>query len=225
MKEGDENLKWKGNSLVFKGYATGDMKKPSMKVKDKDLLDWEQVKNCKSFGAILNKDFVDISFDSDELSEKFWNMAEQNNWNCLILENPENGHIHSYWKDTQKRISKGGKDKKLAVGLIADIHSGSTYIPLKVDGVERFPPSFEPSDIDEVPEELLPVNTKIDLLSLVEGDGRNDELFKYILVLQSQLVLDTEPIRRILNNINHFIFQDALSEDEMETITRDEAFA
>ena len=200
MKEGDENLKWKGNSLVFKGYATGDMKKPSMKVKDKDLLDWEQVKNCKSFGAILNKDFVDISFDSDELSEKFWNMAEQNNWNCLILENPENGHIHSYWKDTQKRISKGGKDKKLAVGLIADIHSGSTYIPLKVDGVERFPPSFEPADIDEVPEELLPVNT-------------------------SQLVLDTEPIRRILNNINHFIFQDALSEDEMETITRDEAFA
>ena len=142
MKEGGENLKWKGNSVVFKGYATGDGKQPSMKVKDKDLLEWDQVKDCNSFGAILNKDFVDISFDTDELSQKFWDMAEQNGWNCLILENPENGHIHSYWKDTEHRIGKGGKDKKLAVGLIADIHSGSTYIPLKVDGVERFPPSF-----------------------------------------------------------------------------------
>lgn len=225
MKEGGENLKWKGNNLVFKGYATGDKKRPSMKVKDKDLLEWEQVQDCKSFGAILNKGFVDISFDSDELSQKFWDMAEQNGWNCLILENPENGHIHSYWKDTNKRIEKSGKDKKLAVGLVADIHSGSTYIPLKVDGVERFPPSFEPETIDEVPDELLPVNTKIDLVSLAEGDGRNDELFKYILVLQSQLMLEQEQIKKVLNNINHFIFQDALSDDEMDTITRDEAFA
>ena len=71
----------------------------------------------QSFGAILNHDFVDISFDTDELSQKFWDMAEKNNWNCLILENPENGHIHSYWKDTEHRIEKGGKDKKLAVGI------------------------------------------------------------------------------------------------------------
>lgn len=225
MKEGGENLKWKGNDVVFRGYATGDKKKPSMKVKDKDLLEWDQVQECQSFGGILNKDFVDISFDSDELSQKFWDMAEQNGWNCLILENPDNGHIHSYWKNTHKRIEKGGKDKKLAVGLIADIHSGSTYIPLRVEGVDRFPPSFEPADIDEVPDELIPVRTTIDLMSLSEGDGRNDELFKYILVLQSQLVLEREQIKAVLNNINHFIFQDALSEQEMDTITREEAFA
>lgn len=218
-------MNWKGNDLVFKGYATGDGKQPSMKVKDKDLLKWEQVQKCKSFGAILNKGFVDISFDSDELSQKFWDMAEKNNWNCLILENPANGHIHSYWKDSQGRVGRSGKDKRLAVGLIADIHGGSTYIPLRVDGVDRFPPSFEPEQIDEVPDELCPVNTKIDLMSLSEGDGRNDELFKYILVLQSQLTLEREQIKHILNNINHFIFQDALSDDEMETITRDEAFA
>lgn len=210
--------------MVFKGYATGTGKKATMKVKDAQLLSWDAVQGNQSFGAILNHDFVDISFDTDELSQKFWDMAEKNDWNCLILENPENGHIHSYWKDTEHRIEKGGKDKKLAVGLIADIHSGSTYIPLRVNGVDRFPPSFEPDDIDEVPDELLPVNTTINLADLQEGDGRNDELFKYILILQSQLMLDREPIRRVLDNINHFIFQDALSEDEMDVITRDEAF-
>lgn len=218
-------MDWKGNSMVFKGYATGTGKKATMKVKDVQLLSWDDVQGNQSFGAILNQDFVDISFDTDELSQKFWDMAEKNNWNCLILENPENGHIHSYWKDTEHRIEKGGKDKKLAVGLIADIHSGSTYIPLRVNGVDRFPPSFEPDDIDEVPDELIPVNTTINLADLQEGDGRNDELFKYILILQSQLMLDREPIRRVLDNINHFIFQDALSEEEMDVITRDDAFA
>lgn len=218
-------MEWKGNSTVFKGYATGDGKNPTMKVKDKELLSWSQVQGCQSFGAILNKDFVDISFDTDELSQKFWDMAEKNNWNCLILENPANGHIHSYWKDTKHRIEKGGKDKKLAVGLLADIHSGSTYIPLRVEGVDRFPPSFEPDTIDEVPDELIPVNTVINLADLQEGEGRNDELFKYILILQSQLMLDKDPIKRVLDNINHFIFQDALSDEEMEVITRDEAFA
>lgn len=217
-------MNWEGNSMVFKGYATGKGKKPLMKVKGGHLLEWNEVEGSESFGAVLNQDFIDISFDSNELSEKFWDMADANNWNCLILENPENGHIHSFWKNSAHRIDKGGVDKKLAVGLIADIHSGSTYIPLRVDGVDRFPPSFEPTDIDEVPDELLPVNTQINLSDLSEGDGRNDELFKYILILQSQLTLDREPIKRILNNINHFMFQDALSDEEMDVITRDEAF-
>ena len=31
---------------------------------------------------------------------------------------------------------------------------------IRVNGVDRFPPSFEPDDIDEVPDELIPVNTR-----------------------------------------------------------------
>ena len=216
-------MDWKGNSMVFKGYATGTGKKATMKVKDAQLLSWDDVQGNQSFGAIMNQDFVDISFDTDELSQKFWDMAEKNNWNCLILENPENGHIHSYWKDTEHRIEKGGKDKKLAVGLIADIHSGSTYIPLRVNGVDRFPPSFEPDDIDEVPDELIPVNTQIDLLNLAEGDGRNDSLFRYILVLQGA-GMEEDTIRRVLENANEFILSEPLGQDELDIILRDEAF-
>ncbi len=216
-------MNWNGNDQVFKGYAVGDGKRPTMKVSG-DLLTWDEVKVYKSFGAVLNKDFVDISFDSDELSEKFWKMAEKNNWNCLILENPSNGHIHSYWRDPEKLLGKDGADKKLSCGLIADIHSKGTYIPLKVDGVKRFPPSFEPDDIDKVPEELLPVKTTIDLLNLKEGEGRNQELFKYILILQSQLGLDQETATRVLRNVNSFVFDKPLSDKEFKMITRDEAF-
>ena len=213
---------------MFRGYVKGnpdgDGKSPASKVKGKNLQKWSAVEAEPCFGAILNDEYVDISFDSDELSQKFWDMAEKNNWNCLILENQKNGHIHSFWKDSRKRIEKGGKDKKLAVGLVADIHSGSTYIPLRVHGVDRFPPCFEPDIIDEVPDELIPVNTQIDLLNLSEGQGRNDELFKYILILQSQLLLSKEDIRRVLQNTNDFVFSEPLKQDELEVICRDEAF-
>lgn len=216
--------KWNGNDLVFKGYAIGKDKKPIQKVKNANLKSWDDVIDSESFGAILNSEFIDISFDSEELSDMFWNMAESNGWNCLILENPKNGHIHSYWRNPDKRISKGGEDKKLAVGLIADIHSGSTYIPLRVNGVDRFPPHFEPDEIDVVPNELLPVNTTIDVLGLSEGDGRNGELYKYILILQSQLNLSRDEIIKVLKNINEHVFDEPLDDNEIDTITRDEAF-
>ena len=89
--------------------------------------------------------------------------------------------------------------------------------------VDRFPPSFEPDDIDEVPDELLPVNTQIDLLNLSEGDGRNDSLFRYILILQGAGD-GRDTIRRVLENANEFILSEPLGQDELDVILRDEAF-
>lgn len=220
---------WKGNKTVFRTYFHGKVDKdgktaPAERVKGKLGHSWEEVCKDENFGAVLNDGYVDISFDSDELSTAFWDMAERNGWNCLILENPENGHIHSYWKKPEGVFQKDGRDKKLAVGLIADIHSKETYIRLRTNGVDRFPPSFEPDQIQEVPEELYPVDTSINLWKMQVGDGRNDELFKYILVLQTKLAFGKEIIRRILGNTNEFIFNEPLDEHEFKTITRDGAF-
>ena len=170
---------WGGNSQVFKGYAKGEGKRPAQSMTDDKLISFKDASKNRSFGGKLNEGFVDISFDSDELSQKFFDMSDENDWNCLMLENPSNGHIHSYWKKPESWSSNDGEDKKLAVGLKADVHSKGTYIPLKVEGVERFPPAFDPDTIDEVPEELFPVETSIDLLNLEEGDGRNDSLACY----------------------------------------------
>lgn len=220
---------WKGNQTVFRAYFHGKVDEqggttPAEKVKGKPGHSWDEVCNDENFGAVLNDGYVDISFDSDDLSQAFWDMAERNGWNCLILENPSNGHIHSYWKKPEGVFQKDGRDKKLAVGLIADIHSGDTYIRLRTQGVDRFPPSFEPDEMQVVPEELYPVDTPISLWNMKAGDGRNDELFKYILVLQSVFGFDKEIIRRILGNTNEFIFDEPLDDHEFNTITRDGAF-
>ena len=221
---------WNGNGQVFrtyvKGDSSGDGKAPEKGTKlkgRKKVLSYEEAEQNDSFGGLLQEGVIDISFDSDELSEKFWKMAEENKWNCLILENTTNGHIHSFWKIPDNCSFKDGRDKKLAVGLIADIHHNDTYIPLRVKGEDRFPPSYEPDHLDTVPEELFPVNTKIDLLNLGNGDGRNDSLFRYILVLQG-IGMDDDTIRRVLDNTNNFILKNPLSDDEFNTITREEAF-
>ena len=174
---------WTGNEEAFRTYFHGKLDKngksiPAEKVKDMPGHPFNEVCNDDNFGAVLNNGYVDVSFDLKEMSDSFWDMAEANDWNCLILENPDNGHIHSIWKKPKKTY-KDGKDKKLVCGLVADVHSGSTYIRLKVNGVERFPPAFEPEHIQELPEELYQVNTNIKLWQLTDGDGRNDSLFLY----------------------------------------------
>ena len=220
---------WNGNPEAFRTYFHGMLDKdgeciPAEKVKGMPGHSFEEVCNDENFGAILNEGMLDVSFDSKELSDAFWDMAEANDWNCLIFENPKNQQIHSIWKKPPDYKISDGRDKKLACGLIADIHSGSTYIRLKVNGVSRFPPSFEPEHIQEVPEELLPVNTNMDLWQMADGDGRNGDLYGYILLLQSQVKADKNIVRRILHNTNDFVFAEKLSDDELETILRDDAF-
>lgn len=212
--------------MVFRTYVKGSGKRSIEKHKNiKNVRTFEDASQFDSFGAVLNDGFIDISFDSEDMSERFLDMAEANDWRCLVLRNPANGHVHSYWRN--KKIKKNGVDKKLACGLIADIHSGGTYIPLRVDNVDRFPPEydiFEGERYDYVPDELMPVLTDIKIYDMEDGEGRNETLFKYILVLQNQLKLTKDVIRRVLNNTNQYVFSEPLDKDEMETILRDESF-
>lgn len=215
------------NDKVFRTYLKGNGKKSAEKHKGIDQVrTFEDASQFKSYGAILNDGFVDISFDSPELSDAFMNMCEAAQWNCLVLENPDNKHIHTYWKDSKGKIKKKGyTDAVLAVGLIADIHSGETYIPLCVDEVQReeiFDKDPD-ADYDEVPDELIPVNTTVKLWEMREGDGRDSALYGYENVIASQVTKDSEILKRIVNNINQFIFAEPLSDADIERITRDDA--
>ena len=225
---------WKGNNRIFRTYLKGGGKDGKRCVDRHkgigQVRTFEDASQFDNFGAVCNEGYIDISFDDAEMSEAFLKMAKQNQWRCLGLINPENGHLHTYWKDTAHRISKDGKDKTLAVGLIADIHSGETYIPLKVKGVARYEPEpkydiYEDEEYQEVPDELLPVQTNIKLWKSKEGDGRNSDLYGYILILQSQLQMTDDRIRELYKEcINRFILGDKMSDAELDVILRDESF-
>ena len=223
--------KWNGNGKAFKTYVNGDGKHPAagVKVKGKNhILTYAEAAKNDCFGAILNSGIIDISFDDAEMGAKFLDMAKANNWRCLVLENPNNGHIHTFWKNEQGRIIKlSAEDQKLAVGFIADIHGGATYIPLRVHGVDRFPPIYDISDgeeYQEVPEELLPVNTKIDLWGVDQG-GRNNALSGMAVYLAHDKRFTKEQGKRILTNTNAFVFSEKLSDGELNVILCDETFS
>lgn len=224
--------KWQGNDRVFRTYLKGggkDGKRCTDRHKGiSHVRNWKDASQFEDFGAVLQDGFIDISFDDKDMSSAFLDIAEQQQWKCLALENPSNGHLHTYWKDNRHRIQKDGKNIPLACGLAADIHSGDTYIPLRVKGVDRFPPVYdllEGEDYQEVPDELIPVQTNIKLWQSKEGDGRNSDLYGYILVLQSQMQLTDDRIRQMYREvINPFILSDHLSDNELDVILRDESF-
>lgn len=223
---------WTGNNRIFRTYLKGGGKDGKRCVDRhkgiSSVRTWENASQFDCFGGVLQEGFIDISFDDKDMSEHFLDMAEQMQWKCLCLMNPANGHLHTYWKDTKHRISKDGEAKTLACGLVADLHSGDTYIPLRVHGVDRFPPEYDilpGEEYQEVPDELIPVNTNIRLWQSKEGDGRNSDLYGYILVLQSQMQMTDDRIRAMYREIiNPFILGDKLSDNELDVILRDESF-
>lgn len=221
-------MSWNGNDKIFRTYVKGigDGKKPATGGKGKShISNFDEVEKYRHFGAFLIPGYIDVSFDSKEMYKAFLQMAEDNEWRCLALSSAKGGH--TYWKCNKRHI-KSGKDIKLAVGFIADIHGGDTYIPLKVDGVPRYPPDYdilEDEDYQEIPDELLPIDrTTVNLWQMEDGEGRNQEMFRYIQRLQAVYHFSPDVIRRILNNANDYVLADPLPSSELDTITRDEAF-
>jgi len=222
-------MDWSGNKEIFKTYvkgkSSGSGKRPAERVKDRDhIADFEEVMDCDCFGGILQPGIIDISFDDKEMYDTFLQMAEDNEWKCLALPSSKGGH--TYWR-CNKRYLKNGADKKLAVGLVADLHSGSTYIPLKVHGDCRYPPDYDiydEEDYQEVPDELLPVDTSVSLWKMQDGEGRNQEIFRYIQRLQAAYHFSQDTITRILKQSNDYILADPLPDGELDVILRDESF-
>ena len=86
---------WSGDNRVFRGYYKGTGKKTCTNGNSKPL-SWDAAIGCGGdFGARLNSGYIDISFDDSDMSETFLNIADNQNWRCLVLRNPSSRHIHT----------------------------------------------------------------------------------------------------------------------------------
>ena len=163
-----------------------------------------------------------VDIDDMEQSERMMNIVEDLQLDCRVIQTSRGRHFLFL----NNGIDKGGTGLKLACGLTADIKVGSKNVvePLKINGEERFCEwdSYN-GEYDKLPVWLQPVNTDMKLYNLGEGDGRNETLFSYILVLQNAGMAKNDIIDT-LHIINKYVFSTALQASEMETICRDEAF-
>ncbi len=208
---------------LYKGYISCDGKKPTMKFKDvpKDkLLSLEQAKCFNSYSAVLGENTVLVDIDTLSEGEILFKIVEAKQLKCKVYKTDKGYHFLFRLGEPMKCRT----GVKLAIGLTADIKSGSTTSlqSLRVNGVDRTL-IYDTGDYQILPKYLNPIKSNMNLLYMMEGEGRNNALFSYILPLQ-QNEFTIEQCRECIGIINDFVLKDPLSEDELKVVLRDGAF-
>lgn len=205
---------------LYKGYVRTKNKKCVDKFKNKELRTFDEVKDLDEYAGVLADDIILIDIDDMEQSEIMMQIVEDKQLDCIVYQTTRGRHF--LFKNSG--VEKCGTHKKIACGLTADIKIGSrnSYEIIKFNGEERFV-EWESENIQELPKFMHPINSKIDFFDMDEGEGRNQSLFNYILTLTNNGFTKDES-RECINLINKYVLHSSLSEDEIETITRDEAF-
>lgn len=202
----------------FKGYLRTRGKEPIDKFNNAKTLD--EVKDCESYCGVLADNMILIDIDDAEQAEVLMGIVEGMQIDCIVRQTSRGKHF--LFKNSD--VESCGHDKTLACGLKADIKVGSrnSTQQLKLNGEERFI-EWECDEPEELPKWLHPVNTNANFMELEEGDGRNSTLYGYILNLTTAGFSKDES-RKTLEIINKYILKEPLGEDELQLITRDEAF-
>lgn len=210
---------------LYKGYIITKNKKSIMSYKDSNnLLSYEDVKDLEEYAGVLADDVVLIDVDDMEQSKKLFNIVEDLQLLCKIYQSRKG--MHFLFKNDGSFNSNKTKTK-IACGLEVDIKVGckNGIEVLKIDGKDRdvLYDIFDDEKYQNAPKYLLPIPFVPKFNELGKGDGRNQELFNYILKLQSNGFTKNE-CRECINIINKYILKDKLSDSEIKTITRDDAF-
>ena len=214
----------------YRGYIITNDKKSTMKFKNKDVLTYDQVKDLPEYAGVLAENAVLVDIDDKygsirgrKLSDVLLDIVEDLQLKCRIHES--RGGIHLLFKNNGVH-NKCITEKTLACGIPSDIKVGTknSYEVLKINGEERFVLYDKlPSDEYDTCPKWLSFVSNNDFTKLDEGDGRNQKLFNYILTLQAN-GFTKEEARECIRIINKYILPTPLSENELETILRDDAF-
>lgn len=217
---------------LFKGYVPTKDKKCLMPFKNKsssELQSYKQVKNLPEYAGILDDSVILIDVDDFDQSEKLMQIVEDYQCNCKVYQTSRGKHFIFMNVDNSGEyvVDKCGINRMLACGIHADIKVGckNSYSILKYADKEReiIYDIEEDEEYKLLPKWLLPINTKTRFIDMEAGDGRNQALFNYILTLQSN-DFSIEEVRETLRIINKYVLSDPLDDEELETLSRDEAF-
>lgn len=208
----------------YKGYIPTDGKKSLVQYKgvpDSDLLDLETARKFPAYAGVLADNAVLVDIDSAEQSEIMLRIVQEKQLKCRAIRTSRGIHFLFY---NNGEILSNFTHIRLAIGLTADIKGcGKTsYEVLKLDGVER-EVIYDTGEYQAIPKWMKPVKSTMDFLKMVEGQGRNNALFSYILPLQ-QNNFSVEECKECIHVINDFVLKEPLPESELNTVLRDAAF-
>jgi len=202
---------------VFKGYLKTSGKVPHEKM--------QNMRPCPptrgDYAGVLADDVIQIDVDNQKHSELVRSIIKYLEISCNILQTTRG--MHFYFKNA------GVKNKSVKsytpIGIYVDVGVGikNGLVPLVVNNVAREWLN-KTDNLAALPDWLRPLKIRpVDWFNLGEGDGRNQELFNYIIKLQS-VGLSKSSIIETINLVNRYILKQPLTQKEIDSITRDEAF-
>lgn len=205
---------------MFRGYVATRNKRCLEKFKDvEQLKTYEEVSHLREFAGILDGKTILLDFDDEIQAQKAFKIVQDMQLKCRVHKTGRG--MHMFFKNNS--VGKCSTATRLACGLRADVKVGvNAYAIVKYKGQER-PVLYDSGEYEEVPKFFRPLNSTIELTNLKEGDGRNTNLYKYILPLQKN-EFSKDEAKQCLNIINTYVFDTPLSKREMQTILRDESF-
>lgn len=200
---------------------------------------WEMVKDFDNVAMIVPDGYVVMDFDTTSDAEIMLRIIEGLDLPCRVMKTTRG--IHVWFKKREEHIKnkKTGEleiapvknfiKQRLAIGILSDRKAGgrNAYVKIKDNGKMReWIKKIKYSDCAIVPKWLTVVSSpsdKFKFKGMGEGSGRNQELYNYVVYLQSKRFTKEEIIETI-RIINEYVFDDPLDDYELETILRDEAF-
>lgn len=212
--------------MFFKGYVETKDKKCIEKFKNRtDFKNYKQVQSLPEFAGILATDTILIDVDEFEASEILFSIIKKKQLRCRVYETTRGKH---FLFNNPDLVQSNRTHASLAIGIPADIKLGirNSYSVLKFGGKEReiIYDTAQNEQADDVPKWMLPMKSNMEFMNMDVGDGRNQALFNYILTLQSN-DFSVEEARETIRMINQFVLKEPLSDDEIEIVLRDDAFA
>lgn len=213
------------NDVFFKGYVKTKGKAPLQKYKDTgNLLTYEEASKLDEYAGVLSDDAILIDVDDKEQAELLADMVEDLQLECRMRQTTKGMHFFFY-NDGVRKCRTG---VYLACGIKADIKVGceNSIACLKYNGKTREVvfDKDEDSDYQKIPKWMLPIDsTDRHLYGMQDGDGRDSTLYSYILTLINH-GFTKDDCRETLSIINKYVFEDKLSDKDIDRITRDDAF-
>lgn len=209
-------------------YIILDGKTPTHKFKDgvgTHTLD--EVRDFANYAAVVPPGFVVYDFDTTSDAEIMLRIVDGLGLKTRVMKTTRGIHC---WFKAREEDPKNFIKNRLAVGIYSDRKAGgrNAYVKVKQDGVKRpwIRKEVKLSEVEVVPKWLTSVSApsgKFAFKDMGEGSGRNQELFNYIIYLQTK-GFKRDEIRETIRIINDYVLADPLDDSEIATICRDEAF-
>jgi len=208
-------------------YIILDGKNPTHSFKDGEgAKTLEEVKDFDNVGVIVPEGYVVLDFDTTSDAEIMLNIVTALNLKCRVMKTTRGVHC---WFKAPEESPKNFIKNRLAIGIYCDRKAGgrNAYVKIKQDGKARkWLRKLKLEDLEVVPKWLSPVSAPSDKFQFKEmgdGSGRNQELYNYIVYLQAK-GFSRDEIRKTIEIINDWVFEESLPESEIATICRDDAF-